>query len=325
MFDRFDIKFVASSRETYNLLYKEIMQMPLDFVIKLPPDLQSWVSQLRPELKLEKYPRREMEVTKVTSPSEKYLIEHYQKLHKVLEQFYDQLRTPELAELCLFTLEGSITISHSYVSEMFVPAIIYEKGVIKLDVESDPLWEYLNKHLTTEFPEFSENLDDWKQDIATIVERCHDIAKTTIATQLAEMSWDSAEPDLDQASEKYRPGVFYPRLTDLIYKCLMANHIPEFPQRISDSHGLSILVMDYSTGSKDIARGESDLLDQVQQRCVDIASNDTAKEKVREVLGIVEQLESKQKPIKKGLYEVLERGTFDGTCSICSVLVAKSD
>ncbi|MBA7694261.1 hypothetical protein ES703_102868 [subsurface metagenome] len=50
VFDRFDIKFVASSRETYNLLYEELTLMPLEYVIKLPSDLQSWIMQLRPEL-----------------------------------------------------------------------------------------------------------------------------------------------------------------------------------------------------------------------------------------------------------------------------------
>ncbi len=67
MFDRFDIKFVASSRETYNLLYEEIMQMPLDFVIKLPPDLQSWIRQLRPELESETYPRRKADEPDIES------------------------------------------------------------------------------------------------------------------------------------------------------------------------------------------------------------------------------------------------------------------
>ena len=258
-------------------------------------------------------------------PAGKYLIDHYQKLHKVLEQFYDQLRTPELPELSLFTLKDSVTVSRSYVSEMSIPTITYDKGAIKLDVEaSDPfLWGCLNEHLTTEFPEFSENLSNWKRGIASIVEECHDLTKT-IADRLAKMSWDSAEPYLDPASEYYGPGVFYRVLTDLMYKCLMAHHLPEF-QRVSDSHGLLILVMDYSTGRKGIARGESTLLDQVQQHCVGIASDDATKKRVRKVLNIVEQLDGKQEPIRKKMRVVLERGTFKGTCSICSDLVAKSD
>jgi len=102
----------------------------------------------------------------------------------------------------------------------------------------------------------------------------------------------------DPASEDYGPGIFYHILTDLIYKCLMADHVPEF-QRVSAPHGLSILVMDYSTGRTGIARGESDLLDQVQQCCVDIASDDAAKNKVRKVLNIVGELDNKQELIKK--------------------------
>jgi len=262
-------------------------------------------------------------------PAGKYLIDHYQKLHnqklhKVLERFYDQLRTPELSELSLFTLKCKVTISHSYVSEMDTPAIIYDKGAVKLGVEaSDPfLWWCLNKHLTVEFPEFSEDLGDWKKGTASIVEKCHDITKT-IADQLTKKSWDSAEPDLAPASEDYGPGVFYHRLTELMYKCLMAHHIPAFPPRVSDSHGLLILVMDYSAGRQGIARGEDDLLNQVQQHCVGIASDNAVNKKVRRVLNIVEQIDGKdgkQELIKKKIRVVLERGIFKGTCSICSDL-----
>jgi len=324
VFDRFDIKFVASSRETYNLLYEEIMQMPLDFVIKLPRDLQSWVRQLRPELGSEECPRQEAKATETPSLLEKYLIDHYQKLHKVLEQFYDQLRTPKVLELCLFTLKDSVTISYSYVSEMREPAIVYEKGTVKLDVEmSDPfLWEHLQEHLTAEFPELSQNFGDWKRDIAALVEECHDITKTIVG-QLAKRSWDSAEPYLDPASKDYGPGVFYHILTDLMYECLIARHLPEF-QRVSDSHGLLILVMDHSTGRQSVARGESALLDQVQQHCVKIVRSLARKKRVTKVLDIVGQLDSKQELFRKKMRVVLERGTFKGICSICSDLVGKS-
>jgi len=324
VFDRFDIKFVASSRETYNLLYEEIMQMPLDFVIKLPPDLQDWVKQLRPELEAEKYPRRKTEVTEMTSLSEKYLIEHYQKLRKLLQRFCDQLCTPKLSELCLLTLELPTRISYSYGE---IADMRYQKGAITLDIEvSDPfLWECLKEHLTAEFPKFSENLGDWKRDMVTLVEGCHDITKT-IADQLAKMGakmgWNFVESDLDPASEHYGPGVFYHILVDLMYKCVMAHHLPEF-QRVSDSHDLSILVMDYSTGRKGIARGESTLLDQVEQHCVGMTSDDALKKKVRKVLKTAEQLDGKQEPIRKKIRLVLERGTFKGTCSVCSDLVSQ--
>ena len=320
VFDRFDIKFVASSRETYNLLYEEIMQMPLDFVIKLPPDLQDWVKQLRPELEAEKYPRRKTEVTEMTSLSEKYLIEHYQKLRKLLQRFCDQLCTPKLSELCLLTLELPTRISYSYGE---IADMRYQKGAITLDIEvSDPfLWECLKEHLTAEFPKFSENLSDWKRDMVTLVEGCHDITKT-IADQLAKMGWNFVEPYLDPASEHYGPGVFYHILVDLMYKCVMAHHLPEF-HRVSDSHDLSILVMDYSTGRKGIARGESTLLDQMEQHCVGMTSDDALKKKVRKVLKTAEQLDGKQEPIRKKIRLVLERGTFKGTCSVCSDLVSQ--
>ena len=259
----------------------------------------------------------------MTSLPEKYLIDHYQKLHKVLEQFYDRLRTPELSELCLFTLKDRVTISRSYVSEMYVPAITYEKGAVKLDVEDSFLWEYLKKHLVTEFPEFSENLGDWKKGIATIVEDCRDLTNL-IADQLAEMRLDSAEPYLSCDSKDYGPGVYYDRLTELIYKCLMADHIPEFPLRVSDSHGLSILVMDYSTGKQGIARGDTSLLNQVEEYCLGIVSDDTIKEKVEQVLGLAKQAEVMLEPIKQNLRLVLERGIFKETCSVCADLVGQS-
>ena len=257
-------------------------------------------------------------------PAGKYLVDHYQKLHKVLEQFYNQFRTPKVLELCLFTLKDSVTISYSYVSEMRVPAIVYEKGAVKLDVEvSDPfLWERLQEHLTAEFPELSQNLGDWKRDIAALVERCHDITKTIVG-QLAKKRWDSAEPYLDQASKDYGPGVFYDILTDLVYECLITRRLPEF-QRVSDSRGLLILVMEHSTGRQSVARGEGALLDQVQQHCVDIVKSLARKKRITKVLDIVEQLDSKQELFRKKMRVVLERGTFKGTCSICSDLVGKS-
>ena len=300
--------------------------MPFEHVIKLPSDLQSWIMQSRPELGSEKHARQKVEVTEMTSLPEKYLIDHYQKLHKVLEQFYDRLRTPELSELCLFTLKDRVTISRSYVSEMFIPAITYDKGAIKLDVEAlDPfLWGCLNEHLTAEFPEFSENLGDWKKGIATIVEECHDITKL-IVDQLAEMRWDSAEPYLSCDSKDYGPGVYCDRLTELMYKCLMAHHIPGFPLRVSDSHDLSILVMDYSTGRQGIARGDTSLLNQVEKYCLGIVSDGTIKEKVEQVLGLAKQAEVILEPIKQNLRLVLERGTFKGTCSVCADLVSQGN
>jgi len=199
----------------------------------------------------------------------------------------------------------------------------YQKGAITPDIEvSDPfLWECLKEHLTAEFPKFSENLGDWKRDMVTLVEGCHDITKT-IADQLAKMGWNFVEPYLNPASEHYGPGVFYHILVDLMYKCVMAHHLPEF-HRVSDSHDLSILVMDYSTGRKGIVRGESTLLDQVEQHCVGMTSDDALKKKVRKVLKTAEQLDGKQEPIRKKIRLVLERGTFKGTCSVCSDLVSQ--
>ena len=54
-------KYGTISRDTYKALQYEIMHMPAEEVASLPADLQSWVKQLRPELKLEQYPRREAE------------------------------------------------------------------------------------------------------------------------------------------------------------------------------------------------------------------------------------------------------------------------
>ncbi len=323
LFANDELKYIKMSSDTYKALKYEILHMPAEEVVSLPPDLQSWVKQLRPELGSEKHPRRKVEVT---SLPEKYLIDHYQKLHKVLEQFYDQFRAPELSELCLFTLEDRITVSHSYVSEMFVPAIIYEKGAIELDVEvSDPfLWGCLNKHLTAEFPVFSKNLGDWKKDITTIVEGCHDITKT-IADKFTEMGakmrWNSAEPYLSRDSKNYGPGVYYDMLASLIYECVTANHVPQF-RRGYDSREL---VMEYPRGRKAIARGDDSLLDQVEQCCLCIVSDSTIKGKAKQVLGLAKQTEATLEPIKQKLRLVLERGTFKETCSICSDLISQID
>lgn len=323
LFANDELKYIKMSSDTYKALKYEILHMPAEEVVSLPPDLQSWVKQLRPELGSEKHPRRKVEVTSLT---EKYLIDHYQKLHKVLEQFYDQFRAPELSELCLFTLEDRITVSHSYVSEMLVPAIIYGKGAIELDVEvSDPfLWGCLNKHLTAEFPVFSKNLGDWKKDITTIVEGCHDITKT-IADKFTEMGakmrWNSAEPYLSRDSKNYGPGVYHDLLASLIYECVTANHVPRF-RRGYDSREL---VMEYPRGRKAIARGDDSLLDQVEQCCLGIVSDSTIKEKAKQVLGLAKQAEATLEPIKQKLRLVLERGTFKETCSICSDLISQID
>jgi len=319
-----ELKYIKMGSDTYRALKYEIMHMPLEEVLSLPADLQSWVKQLRPELESGKY---ETEVTKMASLSEKYLIDHYGKLHEVLEQFYDQLRTPELSELCLFTLKDSVTVSYSY-GEMRVPVIIYEKGAIKLDVEVSDLflWGCLREHLVVEFPKFDENLSNWKTGVATIVKRCHNLTKT-IADEFKErdtkMRWDSAKPYLSPDSKEYGSGVYHDVLTSSAYECVIENYAPQFRQ-ISDSRGLLLLDMECPTERKAVARGGSLLLGQVEQCCLDIVGKKTVKQKVRHLNLAKGEVESLQKSIKQDLRLVLERGTFKGTCSICSDLVAKS-
>ena len=318
LFANDELKYIKMSMDTRNALQYEIMHMPAEEMESLPADLQSWVKQLRPELEFEKYPRREIVATQMTSLSEKYLIDHYQKLHKVLEQFYGQLFIPKLSELCLFTLKSGTPISYSCVSEMDMPAIRYEEGTVKLNVEdSDPfLWECFRKHFTAEFPDFDTELSDWKKGIAAIVERCYSIGKI-IGDQLTQKGWDSAKPYLSRDSKDYKPGVYYCVLTALIYECVIASYLPQF-QRVSGE-----LVMEYSTGGKAIARGDTSLLDQVEKCCLGIVSDDTIKEKAEHVLDLAKQAEDTLKPIRQNLRLVLERGTFKGTCSVCSDLVSQ--
>lgn len=318
---------LTTSHECVKLLARELKKEPPTILETRPRDPRTIVSNLtryEREGKLGK--QSETEVTEVTSLSEKYLIDHYERLHKMLERLYNQFHTPELSELCLFTLKSGTPISYSYVSEMHVPVITYEEEDIKLDVEaSDPfLWECLKKHLIAEFPEFDTNLSHWKKSIATIVEKCHSITET-IANKFTEMGtkmrWHAAEPYLSPDSKNYGPGVYYDMLDSLVYECVIANHVPQF-RRGYDSREL---VMEYPRGRKAIARGDDSLLDQVEQCCLGIVSDSTIKEKVKQVLDLVKQAEATLEPIKQNLRLVLERGTFKETCSICSDLIRQID
>ena len=303
-------------------LAKELKKDPPTILETRPRDPRTIASNLA------RYERRKGRRGRVARPeealkgtdlvSQKRLEAHYQRFCELLEQLYNQLRIPELSNLCLLTLERGTPISYPYAG---IAAMIYDKGAIKLAAEdSDPfLWKCLRQHLIAEFPEFDTGLSDWKKGVAIIVRRCHRISKT-IAHQLAKMGWDAAEPYLSPDSEQYEPGVYYDILTALMYECVIAKHLPQF-QRVSVSHGLLTLVMEGPTGRKDIARGQSALLDQVEQCCLDIAGHDAIKRKVRQVLKLATQLEAKQEPVRQKLRLVLERGTFKGTCQICRDLV----
>lgn len=48
-----ELKHLRISRDTYGRLKQEVREMPLEEVAGLPHDLQSWIKQLRPELKSE--------------------------------------------------------------------------------------------------------------------------------------------------------------------------------------------------------------------------------------------------------------------------------
>lgn len=244
---------------------------------------------------------------------------HYEKLHKLLEQFKSQLQIPELRELYLRSLEPRTPISYPYAG---IAHMIYDKGVIHLGVEdSDPfLWGCLRKHLTAEFAEFDKDFSNWKRNIATLVRRCHDIT-VTIANKVTRRGWDSAEPYLDPSSKDFGPGVFYDILILSVYQCVIANHPPHF-QRVHGPHGLVTLVMDASSWSKGISRGQSTLLDQIERCCLHIACDDAIKKKVRQVLRLAKDLEDNQKAIRQRLRLVLDRGTFKGICPVCSDLVS---
>jgi hypothetical protein len=45
-----ELKYIKMGSDTYKALKYEILHMPAEEVLNLPPDLQSWVKQLRPEL-----------------------------------------------------------------------------------------------------------------------------------------------------------------------------------------------------------------------------------------------------------------------------------
>ncbi len=254
--------------------------------------------------------------------SQKRLATHYQRLCKLVEEFSNRLRIPELPRLHLLTLESGTPIPHS-LSDMFGPVIMTygDNEAVRLDVEGEFLWDYLKEHLIAEFPEFSENLGDWKKGIAIIAKRCHDIIKT-IADGLAEKRWDAAEFGLSQDSKDYGPGVYCNLLTVSIYQCVVDNYLPQF-RRTRDSRGLLLLDMEGPWGQRSVVRGGSPLLDQVEQFCHDMVGDEAIKKKVRQTLSLVKNnLEPLQESIKRKLQLVLERGTFKGSCQICSDLAS---
>jgi hypothetical protein len=61
-----------------------------------------------------------------------------------------------------------------------------------------------------------------------------------------------------------------------IDQCVTADFSPKFEQ-VPGSHGFKLLVMEYPGGKKEIARGDSRLLDQVEQHCLSVADAKFAK------------------------------------------------
>jgi len=50
-FDKKEDKYIRLSRYTYKSLQAEVCQMPVEEVCNLPSDLQTWIQELRPELR----------------------------------------------------------------------------------------------------------------------------------------------------------------------------------------------------------------------------------------------------------------------------------
>lgn len=251
--------------------------------------------------------------------SQRYLSDHYDKLNKVLRRLYDELCIPDLKELCFITIKPSITISYGYAN---IAPMTYENGIITLEVENSDsfLWDRLKTHLITEFSDFNSNLELWKKGIAGLVKICNKLTHY-IADEFSKTGWNVSEPYLAPDSKDYKAGIYYPVLNALIFECIMANYHPKFEQ-VSGSHGLKLLVMEYPRGKKEIARGDSNLLDQVEQYCLNMINDNTVeiKSRVRQVRKLMKNIESYQVLIRNQLNQVLERGTFKGDCSVCADL-----
>jgi hypothetical protein len=247
-----------------------------------------------------------------------YLKNHYDKLGKLLERLSNELRIPDLTRLCLVTLKPRTSIPHRYGG---IDPMMYDEGVINLGVEdSDPfLWKCLRQHLTAEFPGFYTDFSEWEMGMSNVVKGCHHISKI-VADQLPPTRWVAASPYLSPDSKDYGSGVYYDILTPLLYECAIANFLPKF-DRVSGSRDLLLLGIKSPTARRGIARGDKSLLDEVEGCCLDIASGESVRKKVQQILELAEKLESKGELIRQKLRPLLERGTFKGTCDICSTLV----
>ncbi len=106
-FDEKEDRYIRTSRDTHQRLQQEVMLMPSEEVLSLPSDLQSWMVQIRPDLKedlellkrgktleallreripeIERLARRIEKITKVPQPNRELLSEDRQSEHKIAE------------------------------------------------------------------------------------------------------------------------------------------------------------------------------------------------------------------------------------------------
>lgn len=241
---------------------------------------------------------------------------HYRTLSDLLKQLNNELSVPNLSELCLLELKDGTPISYGYGTE---PDMKYAGGGVTLEVEqSDPLlWHCLEEHLKAGSANFAESFRDWKQGIGSIVQGCHGITEI-IAGQLAEMGWHTAEPCLAPGSDEWGPGVYNGILIESLYKCVVYDHAPKF-NRLSVPL-VQLLVMEHATGTVAVACGHDGLLGEVERFCLSVAGNDRLKNAVNRVRESTELAEGVQETIKPQLQLMVARGTFKGTCIVCSEL-----
>jgi hypothetical protein len=313
---------IKPSYPPVKLLAKELRKDPPTILETRPRDPRTIVSNLTRFITLKD---KKGIISKPSSSldsgnflSMKYLSTHYEKLCKLTNRLDSQLGVPDLRDLCLIGLGTRTKIPHRYAE---IAPIIYDNGLISLEVEdSDPfLWKCLRQHLTVELPDFERDLNRWKVEIASIVERSHRISNF-IAARLTKMRWNTTEANLSPDSKYYVPGVYSRVLNDLLYECVLINHVPRF-QRVPGSRNLLLLVMECPTQRKAIARGDNELFDEIEKWCLAISRNNSIRKRVGDVRKSIEVLEVNQKTLKEKLRIIWERGTFKGVCSVCSNLI----
>jgi len=157
IFDKDDNKYGFMSRQTYKALQDEIREMPIQEVQTLPPDLQTWVQQLRPELA--SIPADDKSASTLANHViAESLGNHWTKLTKLAQElvscleFYSVL-TPKIIN----------SVENPDFLGLDSPHCFFDGSRVWFSVEDNPLYDCLFQHLSTEIPQLSEKLEQVRE------------------------------------------------------------------------------------------------------------------------------------------------------------------